>query len=596
MICCSYIKRNNPTLSPTRSRASPLRPAPTYGSPHRPPRAVTCATLDISISNSANHCTAIVSTYDMSYLGYNLSSYQYQAGRATQTPSNSFPARQPVSNAPSTAAAASTSAWQQTDRDYSQQDYRWQTNDSSSIHAANTSQAGNSYWSSSNNHTQSHAQDPSQQHNYRSSQLGHSATTQSSLNQSRMTVDSSPAHASYNTTRVASNTAPSRAHSSASTNLYYSQTMQPKNRTASPNITLDPTDRPDSAQRSRNAAVSLTALSSGVPSRQYSASTTAASSVAYSPQTLTYIPTSSKTTSTNNASLTAYSSGYGLAAQSTSRQPSNKPQPSAIHIGQGRDTWSSLSTNSTAYTNSSTQLSTITIPRNTTPQARTSQPVATTMAPGYGSMRSTSSAVSGSAYATSTAADSTGSESNPAPMDNNTHRYSSTQSHSQSTASSNVPQRNNPPAPRRDMAPPESPAPTSLPTFVDPSKIYDPYYDYERVKATHNAHNTDTVQSARSTPAESDQSTAVEQALVAALGPNTEQQTTNEHTTGDSQRTSEVLVQQEAEAPQSPRNPKKPRTFLNPSNSRNYDKADNPGYSYFPSNPDQPSSKRKSGG
>lgn len=108
-----------------------------------------------------------------------------------------------------------------------------------------------------------------------------------------MQTESSAPNASYNAARVASGTASSRAPPSSNPNLFYSQTTPPKPRSTSPSINLDSTDRPDSAQRSRNAAVSLTALSSAVPSRNYSPNTSAASSTVYSPQTLTYIPSPS---------------------------------------------------------------------------------------------------------------------------------------------------------------------------------------------------------------------------------------------------------------------------------------------------------------
>lgn len=122
---------------------------------------------------------------------------------------------------------------------------------------------------------------------------------------------------------------------------------------------------------------------------------------------------------------------------------------------------------------------------------------------------------------------------------------------------------------------------TSLPTFVDPSKIYDPHYDYERVKAKYNSKSADTTQSANSTPAELDQNSTVEQALVAALAPSAPQQTANGQPTADSSQTAQVSAQQEADVAQATSN------LGNPSQSSQ---------SHNPGNPEKATSRRKSGG
>ncbi|WEW56942.1 hypothetical protein PRK78_002401 [Emydomyces testavorans] len=430
----------------------------------------------------------------MSYSGYNFSSYQYQSGRGQ--PSN------PSHSASGSSALAS--GWQNTNRDYSQQDYAWQGQNPANMQGSNPSQTGNAYWSS-NNDTYGHAQDHSQQ-----------------------------------------------------------------GRTASPNVTpsyqpsghsLDPTDRPNSAQRSRNAAVTaLTALSASVPNRRFSQSASTSSSV-YSSQNMTYIPTVNNTGPTNDLSQPEYSSNLGLSTrQSTGGQSSNTLQPPAVHMGQGRDTWSSMSTSAMSYSNSPTTQSGSKAPGSYAPQNRTSLSIPTSSASRYGSVSTGPTATIPSPSYT---ARTTVSETSTSRMNSNPPQYPTSEIRNQDSPLSNISHRESVHREGRNTRPPQSPSQTSLPTFVDPSKIYDPYHDYERAKAAYNLHNTQNPQDAQPTPAESDQNTAVEQALVAALTGNTAQQQPplqNEESekAEDMQHPPEAAALQQPESAKQVKNPRKP--------------------------------------
>ncbi|EEP79863.1 predicted protein [Uncinocarpus reesii 1704] len=439
----------------------------------------------------------------MSYPGYNFSS-QHQGPGRSQTSNSSYTARQPASNNPS--SAAPISSWHNAEPVYSQ--YGWQGQNSSlNRQPSNSSNTGNSYSASNEPHKRPQAY--SQSTPYQSSQ--------SALDQPRMSLGPSTDNP-YNNARVGSGT-PSQTDSSVNTNLYYHQKAQIRipSSDAAPSYqpsqsSLDPMDRPSYAQRSRTAAASaMTALSSSVPNKRFSPHAPIASSTVYSSQSHTYIPTVPDTSPANNRSPPKYSSNPGLGTRQTvTHQASNTTQPPAVHIGQGQDT--SHPPPQTPYHSPipPSQRSRSMLPQDLTPSGRTSRSAATAPPPSHGPAHNTTQ--SEPAYSSNIK----GSQSTITRDDSAMHQYSNPETRNQHTQSDNLGTE------RSGAVPTQSPLQSSLPTFVDPSKIYDPYHDYERARAAYNQ-STQTRQPAQATPAESSQNTTVKQALVAALASNSSQ-------------------------------------------------------------------------
>ncbi|EFW13685.1 hypothetical protein D8B26_002570 [Coccidioides posadasii str. Silveira] len=446
----------------------------------------------------------------MSYSGYGFSS------------NSAHPSRQAISNTQS--SSTPSSSWQNADRTYSQKEYGWQEQ-IPSLHGSNTSHSENPCWSSSND-AQIQSQNYPPQVTSRNSQSGQYTAPHSGVNQSHVSLDSSAVDALYNSTRAGSTAAPIPANPSSRANFYYSGAAQAQSRTPSPNVhpsyqqsgsSLDLADRSDSAQRSRNAAASaMTVLSSSVPARRFSQSVPVGSSSIYSDQTQPYISTVHNAASTRDSSLPEYSANPALAPrQNTTHQRPATSQPPAVEIGQRKDTLSSTTTNPVSYSSPSGQPFGTIPPPNPAHHSRHSQSIATTSAPSYGSSRPN---IQSNSMYSPTPVDTRSPKSHVAHTQGNTDQHSSSEIHNQDATHINMSRRNNLHGESHGRRLSNSPSQTSLPTFVDPSKI-----NYEQARASYSMHSTQAHQTPQTTFGESNEDTSVEQALVIALTGNTVQ-------------------------------------------------------------------------
>ncbi|KAI1949062.1 hypothetical protein LOZ57_002427 [Ophidiomyces ophidiicola] len=430
----------------------------------------------------------------MSYSGYNFSSYQNQ-GVGYQNPNSSY---KPGQVASSIQSSSSTAEQQHNDRD-SRHSYASQDRSSHSLQMSSAPQASNGYWSSNDN-PEHKTQNYSSQVSYRNSSLSRNTTFEPTTTQ-HPTPNASSASTPYLNTRAVSSTPPSPQPPSHNSNLYQQKTVhnQATLSYSTHSSVINPTSYVDSAQQSRAiAATAMTALSTSTPTPRFSQRNTANSMTAYARETQTYIPTV-PTTSAPSTSQPQY-------APTSSRQtPVSQPPegPSIIHGDQSREPWASTPIHSRTYSNPHQ----LPAPRNSTSFGSTNHlATGTTFTPDHLSVRHSSEHGAGM---------ETGSSGMGTAHLDNTTDYHTSIIHREATVSStegrqNSPYKNDPNIGLSQRSPQRS-------TFVDPSKIYNPYHDYERAKASYRA-SSQPAGSPKAVQLETDQGSSASMAAPTAQG------------------------------------------------------------------------------
>ncbi|OAT01240.1 C2H2 finger domain-containing protein, variant [Blastomyces dermatitidis ER-3] len=393
----------------------------------------------------------------MSYPGFGYSPYQYLSGGQNAQPSyNSLPQIQVTS-------ASETPNTQQTaNRSYGQQSYEWQGQNNTDISGQTPQQQPEreSWQSSTNPSSQSYRYQHQQQSSYSTSNAAPSISSSLSSQQAQQSQQThnpliSPTlkNIQYGSPTVESmamhNSATDpRSTTSISTNMSYQIDPPAQNRLPA-NVSL-PIDRPTSAQRSRTVAASaMTALSSNVPAPR------AAS------QRLSTGPAGSSSTSHS------YAPSYGtplsnLIAPNPTAQPPSSADPGQPYRHQNARSQYSRASTGSAQSNISRNQQSISQHRNT-----------------YSSTLSAATPSSSSMYSEPSASQQhrmTGYDNTNAP-----HQPPTT-SHAQNTASN--PSYINSTSEYQPVNTSQSQSyQPATPGFIDPSQIYNPYYqEYQKTR------------------------------------------------------------------------------------------------------------------
>ncbi|PGH14514.1 hypothetical protein AJ79_03007 [Helicocarpus griseus UAMH5409] len=357
----------------------------------------------------------------MSYQGFGYSPYQYLPGGQNSSYSSS------LRQIPATSSSPSLNI-QQTDRSYAQQGYEWQGQGTTDIQSQSTQQQPQpDNWSSTNPSHNSYGYQQQQQSTYHSS----NAVPSIASRQTQQIISPSLKDIPYGSALepiAIHNSAAADSRSNTPLNVSY----QPDSRTQTRSPATIPIDRPNSAQRSRTAAASaMTALSSSIPPPRASSQYTATYETPLS-NLVSSIPGSSPLQNDQSYPQQPTKQQYNRVSTTTSQPNMARQQKSQM-----RDSYSPAMstppTSASAYSNRSTLSQRN---RPTGYNAAQRQPTVS------------QSAVSSSSYMSST---------------------------SENQAAHATQQQPQPP-----------PQPQSYPSsnFIDPSQIYNPYYqEYQKKKA-----------------------------------------------------------------------------------------------------------------
>ncbi|KLJ13757.1 hypothetical protein EMPG_11319 [Blastomyces silverae] len=395
----------------------------------------------------------------MSYQGFGYSPYQYLSSGQNAQPSsyNSLPQIQVTS------ASETPNILQTANRSYRQQSYEWQGQNNTDISAQSAQQQPErESWQSSTNPSQNYRYQHQQQSSYHTSNAAPSissslSTQQAQQSQQTYTPLISPTlkniqHGSSIVESIAmhSSATDPRSTTSVSANMNY-QTDPPAQNRLSANLAPS-IDRPNSAQSSRTAAASaMTALSSNVPppratSQRLSTGQAGSSSTSHS-----------------------YAPSYGtplsnLVAPNPTTRPASSADPEQPYRHQNARSQYSRASTGSAQSNISRNQQSISQNRNTY------SPTLSAATPSSSSMYSEPSA----------------SQQHRVTGYNNTNtpQQPPAASHAQNTASNpsyiNSTSEYQPPV---NTSQSQSYQPAT-PGFIDPSQIYNPYYqEYQKTKA-----------------------------------------------------------------------------------------------------------------
>ncbi|PGH09728.1 hypothetical protein GX51_00408 [Blastomyces parvus] len=395
----------------------------------------------------------------MSYQGFGYSSYQY-----LPSGQNAQPSYNTLRQIPVTSASETPTIQQPANRNYGQQSYEWQSQNNADItgrSAQQQQQQTPDNWQSSTNPSQSYGYQHQQQSSYHTSNAAPSVSSSllsQQVQQSQQThnplISPTLKNIQYGSSAVESialhNSATDpRSTTSVSTNVNYRTDPPAQNRLSanvSPSI-----DRPNSAQRSRTAAASaMTALSSQVPPAR----------------------TTSQRLSTGQAGSSSTSHSYGpsygtpisdLVTSNPTTRPSSSADPEQPYRHQNVRP---------QYTRASTGSAQSNIPRNQqsiSQNRNTYSPTVPAAPPSSSSIYSDPSASQ---------------EHRVAGYKNtNTPQQPSAPSHAQNTASNPSYMNSTSEYQPVNTSQSQSNQP-AMPGFIDPSQIYNPYYqEYQKTKA-----------------------------------------------------------------------------------------------------------------